>query len=77
MKASIIKIGNSRGVRIPKKMLEEAQLKDSVEIKFANGKVVIMPYRKPAPDEGILLSRSSLAKEWDSPEEDEAWASLQ
>ena len=28
------------------------------------------------PFDGLLLSESALRKEWDTPEEDEAWASL-
>ena len=76
MKASIIKIGNSRGIRIPKKMLEEVNLRDSAEITVHKGSLVIRP-SEPKVDEGILLSYSALAKEWDTPEEDAAWAHLQ
>jgi hypothetical protein len=32
--------------------------------------------RKPQISETLLLSEASLAKDWDTPEEDEAWASL-
>jgi antitoxin MazE len=75
MKTSIIKIGNSRGIRIPKKLLEETNLHGAADITLHKGTLVIRPLkteRKPV-DEGIALSRSGLAKEWDSPEEDAAW----
>lgn len=77
MKASIIKIGNSRGIRIPKKLLEETNLNDEADISLEKGALVIRPAKLKVIDEGIMLSRSALAKEWDTPEEDEAWAHLQ
>ena len=77
MKASIIKIGNSRGIRIPKVLLEESKLGVEVNIKAEKGKIVISSPDVIPIDEGILLSYSALAKEWNSPEEDAAWAYLQ
>lgn len=77
MKASIIKIGNSKGVRIPKALLEESKLRDTVNLSVKDGKIIISPFPKIPIDEGILLSYSALAKEWNTPEEDEAWAYLQ
>jgi antitoxin MazE len=41
MKARIVRIGNSRGVRLPKPLLAEAQLSDEVEIRARNGAIVI------------------------------------
>lgn len=76
MKAKIIRIGNSKGVRIPRHILEEAKLYDEANLTIENGALVIRPIQ-PDIDEGILLSYSALAKEWDTPEEDEAWAHLQ
>lgn len=35
MKARIVQIGNSRGIRLPKLLLEEAQLSDEVELQAA------------------------------------------
>ena len=77
MKAAIIKIGNSKGVRIPKTLLEESKLRGEVELKLKDGTIIISPSSDEGLDEGVLLSYSALAKEWDSPEEDVAWASLQ
>lgn len=76
MKASIIKIGNSKGIRIPKKFLEEANLKDIADIEVSKDGLIIRP-AKTKVEPGMLLSRSALAKEWDTPEEDTAWAYLQ
>lgn len=77
MKTSIIKIGNSRGIRIPKKLLEETKLYNEADIAVEKGALVIRPAKSGDIDEGVLLSYSALAKEWDTPEEDKAWASLQ
>lgn len=41
MKARLIRIGNSRGVRLAKTLLEEAGLTDDVDIRAQNGEVII------------------------------------
>jgi antitoxin component of MazEF toxin-antitoxin module len=80
MKAAIITIGNSKGVRIPKPLLEESGLGKDVEIKAKKGeiKIVAAPKLKDTIryNKEYLLSLSSL-RDWDTPEEDKAWASLQ
>jgi antitoxin MazE len=43
MKASLIQIGNSRGVRIPKAFLEQTGLRNEVEIEVRGSQVVIRP----------------------------------
>jgi antitoxin MazE len=48
MKARIIRIGNSRGVRIPKSLLEESHLADEVRIEPRKNDIVI----QPAPRQG-------------------------
>lgn len=40
-KARIIRLGNSRGVRIPKPLLEQSGLEDAVEITATPGKILI------------------------------------
>ena len=77
MKTTIIKIGNSRGIRIPKKFLEETNLHDEANMIIKKGTLVISPVNKKTVDEGVLLSYSALAKEWNSHEEDAAWAMYQ
>lgn len=47
MKTRIIRIGNSRGVRIPKPLLDQFGLDGEVELNAANGALVIRPVRKP------------------------------
>jgi antitoxin MazE len=43
MKAKIVRIGNSRGIRIPKPLLEEAGLVGEVEIVVEDNALVIRP----------------------------------
>jgi antitoxin MazE len=46
MKTKIVKIGNSRGVRIPKSFIDESGLNNEVELEIDDGKIVIKPISK-------------------------------
>jgi len=41
MKTKLVPIGNSRGVRIPKPLLEQAGLKDDVELRVVEGGIMV------------------------------------
>ena len=43
MKARLVRIGNSRGIRLPKPLIEEAGLTDEVEIRVRGRAVIIRP----------------------------------
>ena len=47
MKARLVKIGNSRGVRLPKPVIEEAGLSEEVEVRVRRGAVVITAASRP------------------------------
>ena len=47
MKASIIKIGNSRGLRLPKSIIEQCGFENEVEIEVRNNEVIIRPVKRP------------------------------
>jgi antitoxin MazE len=47
MKSRIVQIGNSRGVRLPKVLLEEAELADEVELEAEPGRIVIRKATRP------------------------------
>jgi antitoxin MazE len=47
MKARLIRIGNSRGVRLPKPVIEEARLAEDIDIQVRGGAVVISSRRRP------------------------------
>jgi antitoxin MazE len=47
MRAKLVAIGNSRGVRIPKAVLEQTGLMDEVELQVRGKQIVIGSARKP------------------------------
>jgi antitoxin MazE len=47
MRARIIKIGNSQGVRIPKLFLEQTGLSEEVEIEALDNQIIIRPISFP------------------------------
>jgi antitoxin MazE len=47
MRARVVKIGNSKGVRIPKPMLEQSGIGDEVELEAEDGHIVIRAIRHP------------------------------
>ncbi len=47
MKARLVQIGNSRGVRLPKLLIEETGLGDEVELRVEQGGIMILPARSP------------------------------
>ena len=46
MKTRIVAIGNSRGIRIPKPLLEQAGLEGDVELHAEQGRIVIAAARR-------------------------------
>jgi antitoxin MazE len=69
VRAKLIRIGNSRGIRLAKPFLEEAGLTDEVEIHAAPGVLTITPAASPRrgwaeaarsfPPEGLLDQTSA------------------
>jgi antitoxin MazE len=47
MKARLVRIGNSRGVRLPKPLIEQAGLEDEVELDVQEGAIVIRALMAP------------------------------
>lgn len=43
MEVSIIKIGNSKGLRLPKDILTRYNIKDKVELVFEKGHIILKP----------------------------------
>ena len=46
-KTRIVRIGNSRGIRVPKILLDQAQLPDEVELHAEPGRLVVKGTRRP------------------------------
>jgi antitoxin MazE len=81
MKTRIVRIGNSRGVRIPKPLLEQAGLDGDVRIRVEGRRLVIEPARRPRAgwaaafremakrgDDALLDDVPPAATKWDEEE---------
>ena len=47
MELSVIRIGNSKGIRLSKMILEKYNIKDKVELILDKGQIIIKPIEKP------------------------------
>jgi antitoxin MazE len=47
MKTRLIQIGNSRGIRLPKSIIEQAGLTDEIELRIQDGAIVIARVDRP------------------------------
>jgi len=72
MQVNVVKIGNSKGIRIPKKILDQCHVDDSLELSVENNVIILKPmHRKPREGwaEAIVASRKKhgvepLDQEW-------------
>ena len=78
MKAKLVRIGNSRGVRIPKPLLEEAGLEGEVELRVVDSGILIEGTSAPREgweDAAALLrerGEDALLDDWVATDFDEA-----
>lgn len=81
MKANVIRIGNSRGIRIPKMLLAQCCLRDTVELEVENDHLVVRSSSAPRRgwdeafrqmhrqgDDKLLDKESSSPTKWDKAE---------
>jgi antitoxin MazE len=47
MEVSVIKIGNSKGIRLSKTLLDKYNIKDTVDVILEKGQIVIKPLSRP------------------------------
>ena len=47
MEVSVVKIGNSRGIRLSKTLLDKYNIKDTVDLILEKGHIIIKPVSKP------------------------------
>jgi antitoxin MazE len=60
IKTRIVRIGNSRGIRVPKILLDQAQLPDEVELHAEPGRLVVQGVRRPRA--GWMEAARAMAK---------------
>ncbi len=80
MKTTLVAIGNSRGVRIPKPFIEQCAFESDAVMTVEQGAVVIRPARKSRKDWGeafqkmaeqkddTLIDETRSASKWDASE---------
>ncbi|MGK5089301.1 AbrB/MazE/SpoVT family DNA-binding domain-containing protein [Bdellovibrionota bacterium FG-2] len=82
MKLKIVQIGNSRGIRLPKPLLEQAGIDQEVEIQVEGNTLVLRPIHThirrgwekafqtmaEKGDDSILDNTDALATKWESTE---------
>ena len=78
MKARLVRIGNSRGVRLAKPLLEEAGLTDEVEIRVQGGALIITAADSPRAGWADAIEKCGPSELLDEPTstafDDEEWA---
>jgi antitoxin MazE len=52
IRANLVRIGNSRGIRIPKSLIGECHLEDAVELSVVDGSLVVRPAPQSSPGLG-------------------------
>jgi len=55
MELSIVKIGNSKGFRLSKTLIEKYNIKDKVELILEKGYIILKPISKPRKDWDIAF----------------------
>ena len=81
MRARVIKIGNSQGIRIPKTLLEQTGIMNDVELDIEKDKIVIRPVSNPRigwdnafktmaekGDDALMDGETSILNSWDEKE---------
>ena len=60
MLASVVQIGNSRGIRLPKRIFQELNIKDKVELTINKDALIIKGVKKRPGRAGTKPSRKDL-----------------
>jgi antitoxin MazE len=81
MRARVIKIGNSQGLRIPKAILEQTGIMDDVEIEVEKNRIIIRPVKNARAgwdkafktmgekgDDNPLIDETDISNSWDEEE---------
>ena len=81
MRARVVKIGNSQGIRIPKPLLEQSGIMDDVEIEVEKHQIIIRPVANPREywddafktmadqgDDILIVGSENISHSWDEEE---------
>ena len=81
MRARVIRIGNSQGVRIPKPILEQTGIMEDVELEVEKNQIIIRPLSNPRAgwdlafktmvendDDVLIYGTENILNSWDEKE---------
>jgi antitoxin MazE len=61
MRVNIIKIGNSKGIRLSRQILTQCNIDDQIDLEIADGKIIIRPiHENPRKDWGGKFKKMKL-----------------
>ncbi|MGV8992790.1 MAG: AbrB/MazE/SpoVT family DNA-binding domain-containing protein [Flavobacterium sp.] len=60
METAIIKIGNSKGLRLSKTILDKYNIKDKVEIILEEGRIILIPVETPRQNWETAFEKMSI-----------------
>ena len=71
MRANLVKIGNSQGIRLPKAIIEQAGLTEELDLQVSGQSLIIRPLKQPRDSWGKAAAECHQAGEdqfeiWDS-----------
>ena len=64
MQLNIVQIGNSKGIRIPKAILDQCHIEDRVDLEVEDGRIILEP-KKKTPREGWGKAFKAMANNQD------------
>jgi antitoxin MazE len=81
MRARVVRIGNSQGIRIPKPLLEQTGIADDVELEVEKNQIIIRPVSNPREgwdsafetmaqkgDDTLICGKENISHSWDEEE---------
>jgi len=81
MRARVVRIGNSQGIRIPKPLLEQVGVGDDVDLQVEDNQIVIRPVSNPregwdrafesmaaSGDDALVIADEGVSHSWDEDE---------
>lgn len=57
MLISLVQVGNSKGIRLPKSILDQCHIEDKLEMEVANNEIILKPIKNKARDKWAENSR--------------------
>jgi antitoxin MazE len=77
MRSKLVQIGNSKGIRLPKAILQAVGLQDAVDLRVEEGRLVVTPARRRRrPREGWREAILADIEKNGAPEVDADWLNM-